>query len=174
MKKIGWAICLLGLLTGGISSCSNSDLDEFRDDNMAFLESLVDEPDLQLVGDSTNSYPGIFYKVYRTGTGRKPIFGETVKIIYAGWQWNKGIEYDDTLKIKDAYDYSTKGTYVTIGSTVLSCEGLSLAIQDMTVGSKWRIILPYYLAYGQSGTTNVKQYSTLLFDLELVSIKDDE
>jgi len=39
------------------------------------------------------------------------------------------------------------------------------------VGDKYRFFIPYDLAYGEQGTQGIKPYSTLIFDVELVSIK---
>jgi FKBP-type peptidyl-prolyl cis-trans isomerase FklB len=42
----------------------------------------------------------------------------------------------------------------------------------MSVGDKYRFFIPYELAYGEQGAGNdIKPYSTLIFEVELVSIK---
>ena len=42
----------------------------------------------------------------------------------------------------------------------------------MSVGSKWEIVIPSELAYGDRGAGRViSPNSTLLFDIELISIK---
>ena len=41
----------------------------------------------------------------------------------------------------------------------------------MPVGSKWQLYIPYELAYGERGAgANIKPYSALIFDVELVGI----
>jgi len=40
----------------------------------------------------------------------------------------------------------------------------------MPVGSKWRLFIPSDLAYGDRDTGDIKPYSTLIFDVELVEI----
>ena len=41
----------------------------------------------------------------------------------------------------------------------------------MPVGSKWQLYIPYELAYGERGAgDDIKPYSTLIFDIELVGI----
>ena len=45
--------------------------------------------------------------------------------------------------------------------------------EDYTaIYSKWQLYIPYYLAYGERGAGNdIKPYSTLIFDIELVGIE---
>jgi len=40
----------------------------------------------------------------------------------------------------------------------------------MPVGSKWQLYIPYELAYGEREAGDIKPYSTLIFDVELVGI----
>jgi FKBP-type peptidyl-prolyl cis-trans isomerase FklB len=50
-------------------------------------------------------------------------------------------------------------------------EGWKIALPKMTVGSKWIIYLPYEVAYGTRGSLPaIKPYSTLIFEIELLSI----
>lgn len=44
----------------------------------------------------------------------------------------------------------------------------------MNVGSKWEIYIPQDLAYGSREAGEIKPYSTLIFTVELVSIKTPE
>lgn len=44
----------------------------------------------------------------------------------------------------------------------------------MPVGSKWQLYIPYELAYGERQAGQIPPYSTLVFDLELVSIVKPE
>ena len=44
------------------------------------------------------------------------------------------------------------------------------ALTMMPVGSKWQLFIPYYLAYGNRSAGEIKPYSTLIFDVELVGI----
>ena len=49
-------------------------------------------------------------------------------------------------------------------------KGWTEALTMMPVGSKWQLFIPYYLAYGNRSAGEIKPYSTLIFDVELVGI----
>jgi len=49
--------------------------------------------------------------------------------------------------------------------------GWTEALQLMTKGAKWRLYVPYQLAYGSQGSPGgIPPYSTLVFDVELLDI----
>jgi len=50
--------------------------------------------------------------------------------------------------------------------------GWTEALQLMEVGSKWRLFIPYHLAYGEHGHGQaIPPYTTLVFEVELLEIK---
>ena len=53
-------------------------------------------------------------------------------------------------------------------------KGWTEALTTMPVGSKWQLYIPYELAYGERQAGQIPPYSTLVFDLELVSIVKPE
>lgn len=51
-------------------------------------------------------------------------------------------------------------------------EGWQEALQMMKEGDKWRLYLPYDLAYGTRGAGPlIGPYSALIFDVELLEVK---
>ncbi|MDL2223706.1 FKBP-type peptidyl-prolyl cis-trans isomerase [Bacteroidales bacterium OttesenSCG-928-M06] len=54
--------------------------------------------------------------------------------------------------------------------------GFSIALQNMVVGDKWRVCIPYHLGYKTTGSSSstgkviVPGYSTLFFEIELLEI----
>ena len=49
--------------------------------------------------------------------------------------------------------------------------GWTEALQMMSVGSKWQLVVPSNLGYGANGAGDlIPPHSTLIFDVELVSI----
>ena len=44
----------------------------------------------------------------------------------------------------------------------------------MPVGSKWQLYIPQELAYGSRATGQIPAYSTLVFDVEVLSIEEQK
>jgi len=171
MRNLGIAALLIGLVSFGFISCSSNSDTVWRDDNLAFFDGLAQHSDIDTIGDPTNGYPGIYYKVLTRGTGATPIIGNVVKVTYAGWLWNDTTKYNSPLALTSAFDYNTIGFSCTVGKSVI--DGWSLVLQRMPVGSKWRVFIPYYLAYGSSGSSSIPAYSTLIFDMTLKGITSE-
>ena len=114
------------------------------------------------VGVTTTS-SGLQYKVLREGTGAMPKASDTVTVKYRGTLINN-TEFDNSDKHGD-------GT-LTIGVTGDVIPGWTEALKMMRVGAKWQLYIPAALAYGdQAVGTDIGPGSTLIFDVELLSIK---
>lgn len=48
--------------------------------------------------------------------------------------------------------------------------GWTEALQMMKPGDKWRLFIPYNLAYGESGSGPIGPFEALIFDVELLSV----
>jgi hypothetical protein len=103
---------------------------------------------------------GLQYKVLKEGAGASPKETDTVVAHYQGTLID-GTEFESTYK---------RGEAVTLSlSRVI--KGWAEALQLMKVGSKYRLFIPPSLAYGERGSgTNIGPNSTLVFDVELLSI----
>jgi len=169
MNKI-WNLLLVSvIIVLGFSSCSSDEV-QWRDDNVAFFESLKGKEGIHEIGDSINGYPGIYYQIINKGTGAIPITGNVVRVAYSAWLWNDTITYKSTLDEENAFDRNNDFKF-TVGTAVI--DGWTMLMQYMPVGSKWRVYIPYYLGYKTSATSSVPAYSTLIFDIELKKIVSD-
>jgi len=103
---------------------------------------------------------GLQYKVLVAGTGDIPKATETVKVRYEG-RLVDGTVFDASSRHGDQ-PVSFRANQVIKGWT----EALTL----MPVGSKWTLYIPQELAYGEKEQGQIKPFSALIFDVELVEI----
>lgn len=107
---------------------------------------------------------GLQYKILKAGDGKKPDADDTVVCNYRG-TFIDGTEFDSSASHDGPVSFSVKGVI----------KGWTEALQLMSVGSKWQLYVPPQLAYGENGAGNsIPPNSTLIFDVELISIKDDK
>ena len=145
----------------------NSDIDAWREANISAYQAITRNWEYRELKTETGP-TGVYYKVIKSGTGTEyPIQTSKVKVLY------KGSFYEGTV-----FDPGTSGNDVPVEFFLTSTvRGFSFAVQNMVVGDKWEIWIPYYLGYGidgqydyYSGRTLIKGYTTLVFEVELVSI----
>ncbi|HLT63453.1 MAG TPA: FKBP-type peptidyl-prolyl cis-trans isomerase, partial [Pseudohongiella sp.] len=48
--------------------------------------------------------------------------------------------------------------------------GWTEGLQLMKPGDKWRLFIPYELAYGSTGSGPIPPFSVLVFDVELIEV----
>jgi FKBP-type peptidyl-prolyl cis-trans isomerase len=81
------------------------------------------------------------------------------------------VNYKGTLVDGKEFDASPAGKPVPM--TLQVVEGFKEALTTMPIGAKWKLFLPAKLAYGeQRRSADIGPNSTLIFELELVSIED--
>lgn len=103
---------------------------------------------------------GLQYKVLKQGDGPTPTLKDTVKAHYTG-RFIDGSVFDSSVE--------SGKPFVTPVTRVIS--GWTEALTNMKVGSKWLIVVPSELAYGESGRGPIPPHSTLIFEMELLSIE---
>jgi len=100
------------------------------------------------------------YEEVTAAEGDKPGIDDTVKVHYVG-TLEDGTEFDSSVARGEPAQFPLKG--VIPGWT----EGLQL----MSVGSKYRFVIPSDLAYGDRGAgPKIGPGATLIFDVELLEI----
>lgn len=104
---------------------------------------------------------GLQYEIIKEGDGEKPGPRSTVKCHYHGTTIS-GKVFDSSVK---------RGTPASFPLNKV-IKGWTEALQLMPVGSKWRLIIPPDLAYGdQQISKEIGPNSTLVFEVELLDIK---
>jgi FKBP-type peptidyl-prolyl cis-trans isomerase FklB len=103
---------------------------------------------------------GLQYKVITEGKGKAPKASDTVTVNYSGTLIN-GTEFDSSYKRGQPATFPVSGVI----------KGWTEALQLMKEGSKWHLVIPADLAYGEQGRPGIPPNSVLIFDVELLSIK---
>ena len=103
---------------------------------------------------------GLQYKVLVQGTGNIPATNDTVTTHYRG-TLTDGTEFDNSYKRGEPASFPVTGVI----------KGWTEALLMMPVGSKWQLVIPAEIAYGERGRPNIPPNSVLLFDIELLDIK---
>ena len=103
---------------------------------------------------------GLQYKVLKEGTGKTPKATDEVTVNYKGTFIN-GTEFDSSYK---------RGKPATFQLDKV-IRGWTEALQVMKEGSKWQLFIPPELAYGDRGGGPIPPNTTLIFEVELISVK---
>lgn len=110
---------------------------------------------------------GLQYKIITKGTGEIPADTCKVKVNYKGTLID-GTEFDSSYSRKDKDGNPQPATFRA--NQVI--KGWTEALTMMPVGSKWELYIPQELAYGSRETGGqIKPFSTLIFEVELLSIE---
>lgn len=103
---------------------------------------------------------GLQYKVLTEGKGPKPTKDDIVKVNYTG-KLVDGTIFDSSVQRGDTAKFP-------VGAVI---PGWSEALQLMPVGSKWELMIPSQLAYGERNVGSIPANSVLIFEVEMVGIE---
>ncbi|MGI0016169.1 MAG: FKBP-type peptidyl-prolyl cis-trans isomerase [Nitrososphaera sp.] len=103
---------------------------------------------------------GVQYKIIEEGKGAHPKITDTVVVHYRGTLID-GREFDSSHK---------RGEPATLQINNV-IKGWQEVLPMMREGAKWQVFIPAELAYGERGASIIGPNETLIFDIELVSIK---
>ena len=113
------------------------------------------------IGDMFTTESGIKYQILVNGSGAKPTLNDQVETHYHGTLLD-GTIFDSSIDRGETVSFPVGGVI----------PGWTEALQLMSVGSKWKLIIPSELAYGERGAGQaIPPNSDLIFIVELVSIK---
>ncbi len=96
------------------------------------------------------------------GTGAEAVSGKSVTVNYKG-TLTDGTQFDSS------YDRNQPFTFALGSGQVI--QGWEQGIQGMKVGGKRRLTIPASLGYGDRATGKIPANSTLIFEVELLTVK---
>ena len=120
--------------------------EEYKEQNLRYLEEIASQEGVKKLAG------GILYKVTEQGSGTvSPRLDNVVSVHYRGTLMN-GREFDNS------YERNCPEAF-RLNQVI---EGWQIALQQMHVGDKWVIYIPYTVGYGNSGFafTNVALKAT--------------
>lgn len=102
---------------------------------------------------------GVLYSELQAGNGPQPKAGAKVLVNYVG-----------RLPSGEVFDQSREPQWFSLDSVI---EGWQMALPQMHVGAKWRLVIPSALAYGADGAGDLIAPNTpLVFEIQLLQTKD--
>lgn len=105
---------------------------------------------------------GLQYEVLEATLGQKPKATDTVKVHYEGALID-GTVFDSSYR---------RGEPISFGLNQV-IKGWTEGLQLMSIGSKYKLYIPYQLGYGERGAgQSIPPYAALIFTVELLGINE--
>jgi FKBP-type peptidyl-prolyl cis-trans isomerases 1 len=129
-------------------------LDRNKEAGIAYLEKYAQEPGVVILPS------GLEYKVLKEGTGKIPSSTDRVRVHYTG-RTIDGKVFDSSEQRGEPAEFGVNQVI----------PGWVEALQLMPEGSRWQLVIPSDLAYGEHGAGDaIAPNSTLIFDVELLKV----
>ncbi len=138
------------------SKSQNTIAEKNKKDGMAFLAENKKKKGVKVLAS------GLQYKIITAGKGKVPKITDQVTVHYKG-SLIDGTEFDSSYKRGQPAVFPVNRVI----------KGWVQALQLMKEGSKWQLVIPADLAYGERGTPGgpIGPNAVLIFEVELLSVK---
>lgn len=113
----------------------------------------------------------IVVNVLEHGTGSGcPFYTDSVKVHYEG-RLLPSTSYPDGYVFDKSFtgDFNLATALPTTFAVSGTVDGFTTALMNMHIGDRWKVYIPYQLGYGNVDNGSIPAYSTLVFDITLVS-----
>jgi FKBP-type peptidyl-prolyl cis-trans isomerase FkpA len=114
------------------------------------------------VANSSPATGGLVSTDEVVGTGDEAVTGKTVSVNYVG-TLTDGTKFDSSYDRNQPFDFPLGGGQVI--------KGWDQGVVGMKVGGKRKLVIPPDLGYGASANGKIPANSTLIFEIELLSVK---
>lgn len=125
---------------------------------------------------------GLYYVINQPGKGENGKTGQLAKVDYAGYTLdgvyfdtsNKAVAMEKGLYNPEREQFAPYGPYdVTIDRSQVIM-GWHEALKILNKGSKATVFIPSGMAYGPQGKNQIKPNEVLIFELEVVDLKENK
>ena len=188
MKSIRILFTLTLSALFGLTSCEEStevgEFDNWQQRNTLFIDSIAqvarenafDDWKIILAEglDDSKQWGNecyVYCQVLEDGYGAAhPLFTDSVLVNYSG-RLMPSATYPAGYRFDSSYSGDFNPSFnVPVGMTLSgTVPGFYTAVQNMVDGDTWKVYIPYQLGYGESASSGIPAYSTLIFDINLVS-----
>jgi peptidylprolyl isomerase len=104
------------------------------------------------------------YQDIKIGTGDEAAPGMIYSVNYTGWLASDGMKFDSSYDRGQPIEFPQGVKRVIVG--------WDQGFEGMRVGGKRRLFIPYQLAYGAKGRPPIPPKADLIFDVELMGVRD--
>ena len=105
------------------------------------------------------------------GSGKEAVAGATAVVNYTGWLYEPGKETLRGTQFDSSVGRAPFSFQLGAGQVI---RGWDEGVQGMKVGGKRTLILPPEMGYGAGGAGPIPPNASLIFDVELVDVKDSK
>lgn len=128
--------------------------EEYKNKNELFLSELTTHDDIkELAG-------GVLYKVLEQGEGKGNVSPRSIVTCHYKGSLINGKVFDNSWE---------RGCPEAFRVNEL-IEGFQMALCQMHVGDHWEVYIPWQKGYGKRSDADIPGYSTLVFEIQLLSI----
>jgi FKBP-type peptidyl-prolyl cis-trans isomerase len=132
-------------------------------DNYVATKKLTVKEKISAVSGTTGFTNYVTYIQNKVGAADL-VAGKVAKLKYTGRLLN-GFVFDSNVNKTDSLNY-------TVGGTNNYVQGFKIGVDKMRLGEKATFIFPSGLGYGNKAQNSIPAYSPLIFEIEIVAMKD--
>lgn len=170
-KRLTLSLSLLFALFT-LTSCDQKGREDvkspYRVENEQYIEDRANDPEYQKLSFAHSPF-SVYYQVIKGPVGdeedlERPLQNSQVQISYTlSLISGEKVESDQSQTFWIYRQEPNKQPETIV-------RGLQLALQYMSVGEEWKVVIPWQLGYGAYSRNSIPAFSTLIFDVKLIEI----
>jgi len=169
-SKIKMSLRVLDTISNGMAGVQEDVMTE--ENKILVKEQVRIEKYIALNKINARKVNNVYVEIVSQGSGAAADSGKYVGIRYTGYNL-EGKFFDSNMDSTKQFQKHPLETFYFVSKTYGAIQGMMEGVAQFNVGGKGRVIIPSTLAYGRQGSPPaIKPYEPLIFDIEVVSVKD--